>query len=103
MNTVDDQSLGAGNETPVDFAAVQADDALLDALNDGEFDEWLRRANAEFNREVATQVDVELALAKVLYAWRRDVDADPIPVLIRLPFLARMRAALRGFFRLGGE
>lgn len=73
-----DDPLGATNETPVDPAAVQADDALLDALDDGEFDEWLHRANAEFNRKLATQVDVELALAKVLDAWRRDVDTEPV-------------------------
>jgi len=45
---------------PADLAAVQADDALLDALYSG---------------TAPSDADV----ARVLLAWRRDVDAEPIP------------------------
>jgi hypothetical protein len=45
---------------PADLAAVQADDALLDALGDD-----------------PTPSDADVA--RVLLAWRRDVDAEPIP------------------------
>jgi len=62
----DDQSLGAGNETPVDLAAVQADDALLDMLGG--------------NAAGRSQADAELA--RVLVAWRRDVDTEPIGQLV---------------------
>ncbi|MGH3910112.1 MAG: anti-sigma-D factor RsdA [Pseudonocardiaceae bacterium] len=57
-----DDPLGASNETPVDLAAVQADDALLDML-----------AGAEVARG-----DADAELAQVLVAWRRDVDTEPI-------------------------
>lgn len=55
--------MNAPNETPVDLAAVQADDALLDALTSALYDD-----------------DAELA--RVLVAWRRDVDAEPIGELV---------------------
>lgn len=58
-----DDSLGAGNETPVDLAAVQADDALLDMLGG--------------NGRVSDD-----AQARVLVAWRRDVDSEPIGELV---------------------
>jgi hypothetical protein len=93
MNT--DQSLGAGNETPVDLAAVQADEDFLNLLGS--------------NGQVSDD-----ELARILVAWRRAVDSEEIPELIsagealaviavarRLPFLARIRAAVRRF--LGGN
>lgn len=61
-----DDALGAGNETPVDLAAVQADDALLNMLTGGETGRGA--ADAE--------------LARVLVAWRRDVDAEPVGELV---------------------
>lgn len=51
------------NGTPVDMAAVAADDAMLDMLGRGRIvvtNDWLSR---------------------ILYAWRRDVDAEPIGCL----------------------
>ena len=83
--------MNATYEPPVDLAAVAADDARLNLLGS--------------NERVWSESDAELA--QILVAWRRDVDAEPIPVLIadgyRLPFLARMRAAVRGFLRPGGN
>lgn len=60
----DDDSPGTGREGPVDLAAVQADDALLDMLGGVERDL------------------TDAALARVLVAWRRDVDAEPIGELV---------------------
>lgn len=51
---------------PVDLAAVQSDDALLDMIGAG---------------HVAHSF-TDASLAAVLVAWRRDVDAEPIPVLV---------------------
>ena len=48
--------------TPVDLAAVQADDALLDDLTSALAD--------------------DATLAAVLVAWRRDIDSEPIGVLM---------------------
>ena len=74
----DERSLGAGNETPVDLAAVQADDALLDMLGGSAPDR--------------SEADAELA--RVLVAWRRDVDAEPIGELVDTDTaLAAIRAA----------
>ena len=53
-------SPSAPRDLPADLAAVQADDALLDALGDD-----------------PTPSDADVARA--LLAWRRDVDAAPIP------------------------
>lgn len=53
-------------ESPVDLAAVQADDALLDMLGG--------------NAMGRSEADAELA--RVLVAWRRDVDTEPIRLLI---------------------
>lgn len=62
--------------SPVDLAAVQADDALLDTG----FGPWLAKANADFNTSVTAEVDVDLA--RCLVAWRRAVDSEKIPELI---------------------
>ncbi|MGH4015709.1 MAG: anti-sigma-D factor RsdA [Pseudonocardiaceae bacterium] len=61
-----DDPLGASNETPVDLAAVQADDALLDTLG-----------SAGVGRG-----DADAELARVLMAWRRDVDTEAIGELV---------------------
>jgi hypothetical protein len=53
-------------DTPVDLAAVQADDALLDML--GGAGPGLGGADAE--------------LAQVLVAWRRDVETEPVGELV---------------------
>lgn len=58
----DDRSRGARDETPVDLVAAQADDALLDVLGG----------------TAATRSEVDADLARVLVAWRRGVDAEPI-------------------------
>lgn len=50
------------DDQPVDLAAVQADEALINQLA---------------GRVVVT----DSALARVLYAWRRDVESEPFPVL----------------------
>ena len=60
-----DESLGVGDKTPVDLAAVQADDALLDLLGD-----------------VAACDVSDAELARVLVAWRREVDLEPIGELL---------------------
>ncbi|HEU0089043.1 MAG TPA: anti-sigma-D factor RsdA, partial [Pseudonocardiaceae bacterium] len=54
------------NEVPVDLAAVQADDALLDMLGSG----------------AGALADADAELTRVLVAWRRDVDTEPIPELV---------------------
>jgi Anti-sigma-D factor RsdA to sigma factor binding region len=61
-----DDSLDTTNEIPVDLAAVQADDALLNML--GSSDAGRGSADAE--------------LARVLVAWRRDVDSEPFGELL---------------------
>ncbi|HEY2763347.1 MAG TPA: hypothetical protein VGJ13_04955 [Pseudonocardiaceae bacterium] len=47
---------------PVDLAAVQADEVLINQL-------------------VGRVVVTDSALARVLYVWRRDVESEPFPVL----------------------
>jgi hypothetical protein len=56
---------GNTSEIPVDLAAVQADDALLDMLGAG-----------------CTLVDVDGELASVLVAWRREARADSNRLLV---------------------
>lgn len=68
------------DERPADPAAVQADDTLLDALRTGKFDPLLRRAGV--TNVPVTSTDYELTLAKVLDAWRRDVDSVPVGELV---------------------
>ncbi|MGH3779834.1 MAG: anti-sigma-D factor RsdA [Pseudonocardiaceae bacterium] len=53
-------------DTPVDLAEVQADDALLDM----------------FAASSMTRGDLDAELARVLVAWRRDVDAEVIGELV---------------------
>src|ERR1700759_2741496 len=55
-------------DTPVDLAAVQADDALLSMLGRG------------VGSIPAGSTDAELA--RVLTAWRREVDAEPFGDLV---------------------
>ena len=62
---------------PADLAAVQADDALLDELGID-----------------PTSSDADVA--RVLLAWRRDVDAESIPTLVDVDTaLALVRARSR--------
>lgn len=61
-----DDSLGGHNDAPVDLAAVQADDALLDMLGAGS----------------VADTDTDADLARVLVAWRRDVDTEAIGELV---------------------
>ena len=64
-------------DLPADLAAVQADDALLDALGTD-----------------PTPSDADVARA--LLAWRREVDATPIPTLVDVDTaLAIVRARSR--------
>lgn len=58
------------NEIPVDLAAVQATDEWLCALNDA------------FLRQLGDSVDTDAELARVLLAWRRDVDTEPFGELL---------------------
>lgn len=55
-----------GSDTPVDLAAVQADEALLNMLGGGQ--------------RVPGDTDAELT--RVLVAWRRDVDSEPFGELV---------------------
>ncbi|AUS79236.1 hypothetical protein C1701_13670 [Actinoalloteichus sp. AHMU CJ021] len=59
------ESINEGAEH-IDLAAVQDDDALIDALNRGE-------------TEVAGQPIAERELGALLMAWRQDLDTDPLP------------------------
>ena len=64
-------------DLPADRAAVQADDALLDALG-------------------TDPASADAALVRALLAWRRDVDVDPIPTLVDVDTaLAIVRARSR--------
>lgn len=65
-NGAADDPVGASEVTPVDLAAVQADDALLDTLG---------RADA-----VPGAADADLV--RVLVAWRREVDTESIGPLV---------------------
>ncbi len=60
-----DEGLAGG---PIDFSAVQADDALLDMLRSGD----TRTANTLTDAQVTD----------LLVAWRRDIDAEPMPELV---------------------
>lgn len=51
------------SEEPVDLAAVQADEALIDNL-------------------LGSVVITDDALSRALYAWRRDVESVPFPTLV---------------------
>jgi hypothetical protein len=55
-----------GSDTPVDLAAVQADEALLNMLGGGQ--------------QVPGDTDAELT--RVLVAWRRDVESEPFGDLV---------------------
>ena len=62
-----DEGLADG---PIDFSAIQADDALLDMLRSGD------------TGTEGTLTDAQVT--DLLVAWRRDIDAEPIPELIDL-------------------
>ncbi|MGH3940274.1 MAG: hypothetical protein ACRDTG_16910 [Pseudonocardiaceae bacterium] len=57
---------GASDMTPVDLAAVQADEALLNSLG----------------RTDVARTDTDAELARVLMAWRREVDTESIGPLV---------------------
>ncbi|MGH3932855.1 MAG: anti-sigma-D factor RsdA [Pseudonocardiaceae bacterium] len=61
-----DDLVSTSDMTPVDLAAVQADDALLNTLG----------------RADVVRGDTDAELARVLMAWRRDVDAESIGPLV---------------------
>jgi uncharacterized membrane protein YgcG len=70
-------STGDFRERPVDLAAMQADDTLLDILGSG-----------------GTLGDASDELTRVLAAWRREVDAEPVGELVDTDTaLAVIRAA----------
>ncbi|MGH3914582.1 MAG: anti-sigma-D factor RsdA [Pseudonocardiaceae bacterium] len=70
--------------TPVDLAAVQADDALLNALG----------------RTDAGREDNDAELARVLVAWRRDIDTESIGQLVDIDTaVATVSAARRSATR----
>jgi hypothetical protein len=70
-------STGDSQERPVDLAAVQADDTLLDILSSG-----------------GTLGDASDELTRVLAAWRREVHAEPVGELVDTnTALAVIRAA----------
>src|SRR5215467_12801658 len=76
---------GVDERRPVDLAAVQADDVVLDDLS-------------------AALYGDDALLAAVLLVWRRDVESEPVPALVltaapRCSVLARIRTAVRGFFK----
>ena len=70
-------STGDSQEMPVDLAAMQADDTLLDILGSG-----------------AAPGDASDELTRVLAGWRREVDAEPVGELVDTnTALAVIRAA----------
>jgi hypothetical protein len=76
-----DDPVSGPNETPVDLAAVQADDALLDLLAAG------HRGSAD--------ADADAELARVLVAWRLDVEAEAIGELVDTDTAIGMISAAR--------
>lgn len=75
---------------PIDFSAVQADDALLDMLRSGE------TGSGDTGTE-STLTDSQVT--DLLVAWRRDIDAEAMPKLVdvdtALQELARARRRTR--------
>ena len=73
-----DEGLADG---PIDFSAIQADDALLDMLRSG-------KTGTE-----RTLTDAQVT--DLLVAWRRDIDAEPIPELVDVDTALRAVTAAR--------
>jgi hypothetical protein len=65
---------GNTSEIPVDLAAVQADDALLDMLGGA--------GRTPRDADIDVDVDVDGELASVLVAWRREVHVDSNRLLV---------------------
>lgn len=80
----------AGDSEPIDLDQVWADDAFLDALGEG-----APRSGGP---------DQEADLARVLSAWKQEVDAEPVPTLVNtdeaLDAVARARRPRRRRIRL---
>lgn len=77
---------------PIDLSAVQADDALLDMLRSGE------TGSGDAGTE-STLTDAQVA--DLLVAWRRDIDAEPIPELVDVDTALQEVARARGSTRTG--
>jgi hypothetical protein len=109
MTPIDKTELGpAGDplDTPVDLAAVQADDELLDLLAAGGFDDLLARADALYDPDAVAFAEMRVVLARVLAEWRRDVESEVIGAgRSRYPVLASFVVAAAvlviGFAALG--
>lgn len=74
-----DDLMGTSDMTPVDLAAVQADDALLNTLG----------------RADVVRDDTDAELARVLVAWRREVGTEPIGQLVDIDTAADTISAAR--------
>jgi len=74
-----DDLVGTSDMTPVDLAAVQADDALLNTLG----------------RADVVRDDTDAELARVLVAWRREVDTESIGPLVDIDTAAATISAAR--------
>jgi hypothetical protein len=73
---------------PVDLAAVQADEVLVDAVV------WA----AEEGSEELLELDIDAAqrrLSAMLLAWRREIDSPPIPELVSVERAGAALAAAR--------
>ena len=63
------------------YTAALDENALLDRLIAGEFNDLLSRAGTSYD-STADAGDVSVVLARVLAAWPRDVNSEPIPDLV---------------------
>lgn len=63
------------------YAAALEENALLDRLIAGEFNDLLSRVGTSYD-STADAGDVSVVLARVLAAWPRDVNSEPIPDLV---------------------
>lgn len=92
MNALHERGL-----VPLDLAAVQADDALLNGLSDADLDEWLRRQNNVLVAGITAVVDVDAALRALLVAARRDVDGEPVGELVDVDTATAIVRSAPGF------
>lgn len=98
-----DEFVGTSDMTPVHLAAVQADDALLSALDIGTCPLCQVPLRYVFGAGVVSDggcdhpmsASTDAELARVLVAWRREVDAEPIGPLVDINTAADTISAAR--------
>ncbi len=94
-------------EGPIDFSAVQADDALLDMLRSGGTGSGGTGSGGTGSGgtgsgETGTESTLtDSQVTDLLVAWRRDIEAEPIPELLDVDTALREVARARGRIRTG--